>query len=315
MLPNPSVPLVNLTTMADTADAEEQGWASDSDLDDKDGELWNRTDHFTRRYQCCICGCLFVEGDRLVGLVEGRTSIHLGHITNPFLWEQSEPRSTWDTGVIELAKYRRSRYVNGRYLCGQRDDECWRCWRSRGTASAHIDCLLGFKSGKTYHNKLHRLWRFAQARRPHPNMPELLLPELTYVPTTHLAALPPSNFFSILTRLPQEVLQSVREHPISSPLWQILAGLDLSDLLSALPRHTPAYGSLPLNAIASWERGTGIGSIVPRRDEAHGSGHARLVMDSYGIRRVESVPYQQGHKPRERHDNIVFITMLGSDFG
>ena len=203
-------------------------------------------------------------------VVEGRTSIRLGHITNPFLWEQPESGSAWEAGDVELLKSQRTRYVNGRYLCGERDDECSLCWRSRGTASAHIDCLLGFKNGKTYHNKLHRLWRFAQARRPHPNMPELLLPELTSVPTTHLAALPPSSFFSILTRLPQEVLQLVREHSTSSPLWQILAGLDLSDLLSALPRHTPAHGSLPLNDIASWERGNGVSSIVLRRGRAHG---------------------------------------------
>jgi hypothetical protein len=65
--PNPSVPLINHTTIADTADTEDQGWTSDSDLDDNDGELWDRADHFPLRYQCCICGCLFTEGDRLVG--------------------------------------------------------------------------------------------------------------------------------------------------------------------------------------------------------------------------------------------------------
>jgi hypothetical protein len=262
----------------------------------------------------------------LTGLtvVEGRISIRLGRITNSFLWEQPASRYTWDTRDVELANCRRTPHVNGRFLCGERDDECRQCWWSRGTASAHIDCLLGFKNGKTYHNKLHRLWRFAQARRPHPHMPELLLPELTYVPTTHLAALPPSNFFSGLARLPQEVLQLVREHSISSPLWQILAGLDLSNLLSALPQHMPANGSLALNDIASWERGNGVRSIVPRQgrtDGLHGSDSlgcsltVRLVMDSYDILKVESVPSTQGHNPYERHDKIVFITIPGSDFG
>lgn len=151
-------------------------------------------------------------------------------------------------------------------------------------------------------------------------MPSVVLP----APESHITLnLPeqsdpePSEVFSLflnVASLPQELLTWVRELSPSSPAWHIAAGQALSYSLYSLPRYTE-YGSLPLNRIASWERGQGFDSVVRRNEGTQGSGHVRLVMDTYGIQKVESVPYEQGYNADQRRDDVVFITVPGNDFG
>lgn len=231
-------------------------------------------------------------------MVEGKESTRLGCTTNSFKWKQHGPST-----------------VNDRVLC--RQGECQICWKSRVTASVHIDCLLGFRDGYPYEDKPHRLWRFARARRPHPTMPSVVLPP----PGAYIALKLPEGYPSddALARLPWlsvEVVEEIRKLSSSLRQWHILAGLALSERLFG-PRPQVKLEGLPLllNDIASWERGQGIDSVVRRNVGAQGSGHVRLVMDIHGIQKVESVPYEQGCNADERRDDRVFITVPGNDFG
>lgn len=63
-------------------------------------------------------------------VVEGKKSTRLGHMTKPFFWQQHGQSK-----------------VNDRPLC--RKGECVKCWKSRATASVHIDCLYGFIQSET----------------------------------------------------------------------------------------------------------------------------------------------------------------------
>lgn len=240
-------------------------------------------------------------------VVEGKKSIRLGHMTKPFFWQQHGQSK-----------------VNDRLLC--RKGECVKCWKSRATASVHIDCLYGFIQSETYEDKFHRLWRFAQARRPHPTIPSVLLP----APLTHVTLKVPEDsspkpsdpfskgFLKQVAGLPQEILTGTRELSPASPVWHISAGQALSHSLSLLPPPPlqTEYKILPLDDIASWDRGQGIDNVVRRNDEAQ-SGQVRLVMDAYGIRKVETVPFEQDDDdaPHQGHDDIVFITVPKSNFG
>lgn len=229
-------------------------------------------------------------------MVEGKESTRLGYITEKFPWEQ-----------------RAQVKVNGRVLC--RQGECHICWKSRVTASVHLDCLQGFKDGNACEDKPHRLWRFARARRPHPAMPSVVLP----VPGACIALKLPEGYpsddaFAKLPWLSPELVGKIRQLSSSSQ-QNILAGLTLSERLSG-PRPQVKAERLPLNEIASWERGQGIDSVVRRNVGAQGSGHVRLVMDTYGIQKVESVPYEQSYNSDERRDDRVFITVpVKNDFG
>lgn len=299
----------------------------DNNLDDRNGKLWDQADHFPLRYQCGICNVRFEEGNELVGcetlpppaglsigcllnrtvVVEGNETTRLGYITGKFLWEKhGQPK------------------VEGRKLCSL--GECRKCRRSRASASVHIDCLRGFIQSKKYDDKLHRLWRFAQARRPHPTMPSVLLPDPgpTHIElkvtkslasdTSDTSDTSDRKFFGHVADFSQEILLLIRDQSPSSTPWQISAGQALSDSLFAIPQDKE-FGSLPLNKIASWEQGQGIDDVVRRNDGSQGSGHVRLVMDAYGIQKVETVPYEQGHNINQRRDDVVFITVTGNNFG
>ncbi|KAK1829468.1 hypothetical protein QBC39DRAFT_133524 [Podospora conica] len=247
-------------------------------------------------------------------------------------------------GFVTIDSFPWLQYVKGTVddqgLCSGRG--CPTCWLSLESVSVHTDCLLAFKYCETYYNgKPHRLWRFCQARRPHPNMPFVDLPVLgVHISPEFLEKLP-KDFLSApapgetpssdkgpkfsggltLAKLPQEILRMIHECEPSTPLWSTLAGWQLSRDLSTLPQRTPESGqSTPLTDIASWERGEH--SVVRRNLKGKGKAqsgdgkgpapwHAiRLVVDSHGIKRVENVPDEQEY---ERHDDVAFITMPESE--
>jgi len=113
-----------------------------------------------------------------------------------------------------------------------------------------------------------------------------------------------------LTKLPQEILQIIRNYSASAHFWRYVSGLDLAARLAETPEPDPEeeYLVVPLREVVRWERGTSNPEVSKEPLPV-----IRLTIDSRGIRRVESLTEEQARYRHERYDDRLFVVQGTSD--
>jgi len=113
-----------------------------------------------------------------------------------------------------------------------------------------------------------------------------------------------------LTKLPQEILQIIRNYSASAHFWRYVSGLDLAARLAETPDPDPEEERLevPLREVVRWERGTSKPEVSKGPLPV-----IRLTIDSRGIRGVESLTEEQARYRHERYDDRLFVVQGTSD--
>ena len=160
----------------------------------------------------------------------------------------------------------------------------------------HYECFQVFmyvtKATMSESEALDQLWLLSSWRSPWRKATELHLTPSN--PSSHVQEADQFMGGFRLSALPLELVAEIWRLSSDASLWRVISVLHLASKVDQSPLSV-----VPLARIASWER---HGQFVHQGEDSSGSGYVKLVIDRFGIQkieRIEKLPSFNANKNRD----------------